>query len=371
MKRILLFTSLLIVAYFGYSQVTLTNGADAELDNISSLLDQSSGPDERFILLDFGITDPGGGGASDITAITVNIPLQTGITDWSTILADALLVDLDDAGTMAGVIGTNTITFSPIAAGGGDIGDIQDQTKTYNVLVRFQTTGIGSIIDQVPLYANIDQTTVTSSLGVPNPATISSNNSKTNIIDVTATEYRFLAQPSATNTDAVMSPAVTFHATDVNGNRDIGYNAGSETVTVSSTGTFTGEPLAPSSWSAGVATMGDIIHTVGGAGLQLSTSGGLLSNNATSSSFTITDITPPSVSSAVTIDNDGNGTVDYIKLTFTEAVSDASVAAGDFVVSIAGTDPSTDGGHLTESFTSGMPNGGTETDTPNDAIIYV
>ncbi|MFY0608440.1 MAG: hypothetical protein JXR10_17100, partial [Cyclobacteriaceae bacterium] len=94
-------------------------------------------------------------------------------------------------------------------------------------------------------------------------------------------------------------------------------------------------------------------------------------NNVATLTGVLVDGVLPAVSATETIDNDGDGTVDYIKVTFTEAVSDASVSAGDFVASIVGDDLGTDGGDLVESFTSGMPNSGTETDVANDAIIYV
>ncbi len=81
----------------------------------------------------------------------------------------------------------------------------------------------------------------------------------------------------------------------------------------------------------------------------------------------ITDTAAPQYSSSLTIDNNGDGTVDFVRVTYTEPISDASVAASDYAAGIA----TTTAGALTESFTSAVPASGVYTDTANDAVIYV
>ncbi|MCH7733382.1 MAG: Ig-like domain-containing protein, partial [Candidatus Marinimicrobia bacterium] len=59
--------------------------------------------------------------------------------------------------------------------------------------------------------------------------------------------------------------------------------------------------------------------------------------------------------------------MDFIKVVYSEAISDASVAAGDFQTGIA----NTTAGNLTETFASLTPGSGNETDVANDATIYI
>jgi hypothetical protein len=98
-------------------------------------------------------------------------------------------------------------------------------------------------------------------------------------------------------------------------------------------------------------------------------------NQMVSTSFTaasspaITDQAAPVYVSSQTLDNNSNGTVDYVKVTYSEAVLDSSVAAGDFETGIA----DTTSGNLTESFASTIPSGAgiLETDSANDAYLFI
>ncbi|MFA5946019.1 MAG: Ig-like domain-containing protein [Patescibacteria group bacterium] len=75
--------------------------------------------------------------------------------------------------------------------------------------------------------------------------------------------------------------------------------------------------------------------------------------------------------SSSTLDNNNNGTVDFVKVVYSEAILDSSVASpdasADFAVGIA----DTTAGNIAESFTSLTPSSGLETDTANDATIYI
>lgn len=75
---------------------------------------------------------------------------------------------------------------------------------------------------------------------------------------------------------------------------------------------------------------------------------------------------PVYVSSA-TMANNSNYLADYVQVTYSEPISDASVAASDYQ---AGTNNVT-AGSLLESFASGTPTGPRFTDTANDQYIYV
>ena len=106
----------------------------------------------------------------------------------------------------------------------------------------------------------------------------------------------------------------------------------------------------------------------GGAGNNFA-----ISDNATSTEMVngvnvvSDDGAAPAYLSSKTLDNDADGVVDYVKITYSEAVLDSSVAAADFEAGIV----DTTAGNLTESFTSTEPSAGTETDVADDAYIYV
>jgi hypothetical protein len=88
---------------------------------------------------------------------------------------------------------------------------------------------------------------------------------------------------------------------------------------------------------------------------------------ATFASMAVTDAAAPYYRSSQTLDNDNNGTVDYVKIIYTESVLDSTIAATDFEAGVADTTT----GNLTESFSSGTPGAGNATDTPNDSNVYV
>ena len=101
-------------------------------------------------------------------------------------------------------------------------------------------------------------------------------------VRVAATKLLFVAQPTTTNVSTAMTPNPTVKACDANNNTDVDY---STAVSVTSTGTLTGSPVA-GSWTSGVATFSGLTHTVTGTGLTLTaTSTGI--TNATSNTFDI------------------------------------------------------------------------------------
>jgi len=102
-------------------------------------------------------------------------------------------------------------------------------------------------------------------------------------ITVVATKFSFIQQPSDTEVDGTMSPAVTIEATDANGNRDLDKDSG--TASLTSSGTMTGTPTA--SFSDGIGTFSSIVHTVFGTNLTLTGSDGSLTD-AISNNFDIT-----------------------------------------------------------------------------------
>lgn len=71
--------------------------------------------------------------------------------------------------------------------------------------------------------------------------------------------------------------------------------------------------------------------------------------------------------SSKTIDNNQNGTIDHVRVVYSEPISDASVAPSDYAAGFSGVGA----GALVESFGSGTPGSGVFTDIANDEVIYV
>ncbi|HFX18153.1 MAG TPA: hypothetical protein ENK64_03325, partial [Flavobacteriales bacterium] len=97
-------------------------------------------------------------------------------------------------------------------------------------------------------------------------------NSNDFIIAVSATQLIFKQQPSFVNVSQVMTPSVTVNAVDANGNIDLDFNG---TVSMSSSGTMTGDPMSV------IATNGEVlfdnlVHTTIGSSFTLSATSSVL-----------------------------------------------------------------------------------------------
>jgi fibronectin-binding autotransporter adhesin len=112
-----------------------------------------------------------------------------------------------------------------------------------------------------------------------------------NRIEVVADRVQFVQQPTNTILNGTMAPAVTVQAGDVNNIRDLDYTA---SITISSTGTLTGNPVSVNAVS-GLASFDALVHTAEGTGLVLNASGTALTTGSVSNTFDITLATAPVV----------------------------------------------------------------------------
>lgn len=276
-----------------YSGVTA--GSGTEPTTISSLITTQGASVLNF---DFLVTDDANtSGGNDSLPTLINqivIPQGTGndIADWTQAIAGAELSD--GTNTIAGTVNTINITFSGINT--ATLGSVSDNgTKNYTLKVWLKSTMGGTLpttADGLNLAFKIDRSNFTTASSATSTqfesgtGTLVESGATNNEITVVATKLNFVQQPSNTAVNVSMTPAVTVSADDANGNRDLNFGS---TVSVTSTGTLTGSPVAVSA-SSGLATFSALQHTALGTALKLTaaTSGFA---NVDSSTFNIILVT--------------------------------------------------------------------------------
>ncbi|MCF6184701.1 MAG: lamin tail domain-containing protein, partial [Bacteroidales bacterium] len=319
-------SELITVSGGGASDVTVTLDGNVTANNASDIILETNFTEPSNIsyinyqsanivndgndieVAQFTIRD--GGGTSDADN------LGTTLTDISFSLtnsADIQRVAVYDGTTeIAEVAGAATVSFTGMTLTAPDGG-----TKTFSLRVSFNSTVTDN--DQF-------QFTVTSAAADATGSTFAAADAggaqstiagDENRIEVTATAFSFIQQPSNTGINNNMSPDPTVEAIDANSNRDLDYAAA---ITVSSTGTMTGDPVS-GTWGSGVATFANLVHTVLGTGLTLTASYGSLS--VTSNTFDITDACASDLIISEYVE--GSGNEKYIEIAnFTGAAVDLS-----------------------------------------------
>lgn len=267
---------------------TIAAGAVAEPSTISSLTNTQVAASLNF---DIDIQDDGGTPGTDAldTKITDMVFAQgTGndVTDWTKVIAGAELTD--GTNTMTGTVAASTITFSSINT--ATLGLITDNATKNYILKVWLKTDFGTekpSADGKNLVFRIQNTNITVDNTGSGFATGQDQNSgsSNNAIDVDATVLAYVQNASDVATNASMTPAVTVSADDANGNRDLGW---ATPVTISSTGTLTGDPVTVS-LSNGLATFSSLVHTVAATGRQLTASSTGLTS-ATSALFDVNEV---------------------------------------------------------------------------------
>ncbi|MBX7224899.1 MAG: choice-of-anchor D domain-containing protein [Chitinophagales bacterium] len=293
-----------VVPTSSYSGVTAGAASEpATLPSTTTALSGAVSPQTNAILnFDFKVTDDAnttsGNDALPTLITQIVIPQGTGndIADWTQAIQGAELSD--GTNTLTGTVAATTITFASIPTGSGALGEVTDGSdKTYTLKIWLKTALGGSLpttIDGLNFAFKIDRTNFTTASSTTSTqfesgaGTVVESGSTNNAVAVVATKLNFVQQPTNVNQNATMSPSVTISANDPNNNRDLGYTAN---VSLSSTGTMTGDPIVVAA-SSGVATYGGIVHTVAGTGLVLSGTSGALTATGNSSTFNVNALNP-------------------------------------------------------------------------------
>lgn len=142
-------------------------------------------------------------------------------------------------------------------------------TKDFSIRVSFKNTGI---TDNQSLQISITgATALATGSGFFNAAAGGATTSITgdnNKIEVVADRLAFVQQPTDTGINAIMSPAVTVSANDINNIRDLDF-AGQ--VSITSLGDLTGDPVQIAAVN-GLATFSNLVHTTAAEDLILEAS---------------------------------------------------------------------------------------------------
>ncbi|UII30532.1 Ig-like domain-containing protein [Fulvivirga ulvae] len=284
------------------NSTTITNGSGAV--TISSLADTEG---ERVAAFTFTITDTGPDGEqTDISQMTFRpVGGSNEITDWTQAIAGAKLGDGDAAvygDHGAAIINSNSIIIPNILrddAGGttNELGEIfEGNSKTYTLYIWLRSNLGGTLpatidglhfafsLSNVDVITDANQSGMQVGSGAGTSTNSNASGGTNNEVTVVATELQFVNQPGNTFVQSPMTPAVTVQAADDNNNRDLDYTG---SVDLTSTGTLASTPSA--TFTAGLGTYSNIIHSAAGSGHTLSTTNPAPAlSNATSATFNIT-----------------------------------------------------------------------------------
>lgn len=233
----------------------VTSGTQPSAASISSLADSDG---EAVEMLQMVITDQGtaDGLATKVTKIRVK-PHTSNTADWTDHIQGIKLNDGSDI-TIGTVVITDTYIDIPITSGNLDIADGGSETVTMSVYLN-----TSNILDESILAFMVDADShgFTSDVAGSGFATTFSGgdfNSNNFTIGVAATKFSYNQQPSNTNVDDAMTPAVLVAFTDANGNTDKGENGTGSTITLTTTATFSGSATIAVDAVNGVATFDNL-----------------------------------------------------------------------------------------------------------------
>ncbi|PVX51960.1 lamin tail-like protein [Balneicella halophila] len=258
----------------------------------------------KFQIIDKGTAD---GKPTNVTRIILKKG-ATNTLDWSTELAEASIES--GADSYAGTITANELIFqlpTAITIADGDSKELILKIKTVNNLA--ENTQFQTFIDTSHGFtASNTGSTFTSTLTARIVSAITT-------FDVKATKLRFKVQPTDTQINTIITPAIKVEAVDANGNVDTDYVADVILTATNISGTTTVTTVS------GTATFGDIMFSNPGSNKTITASAGSLSS-AISNAFIVADATdndsdilsPSSQISAVTIASTAITQTDAVKV---------------------------------------------------------
>ena len=271
----------------------------------------------RIQVRDFANAD---GSPTIITDITLNI------SGFANVRQLALYDGTTEVGEVTVTNGTPSFTGLNFSTPDGGTGNL-------DVYATFQA----SVTDNVNIVVELNDGDVTvsgtgsSNLTSPISGGTSDGSGTNNQIQVTASTYAFVVQPSDVTQDIAMSPTVQVEAVDNLGNRDLDYNENIPPASITSNGTLSGTVNA--AILSGIGVTDPITHTVAQTNRTLTVTGTL--GAVASNQFTVRGLDGGSNAQLVT----GGETVDidYAANQQTDLTSATGVSLAFIDITDAGT----------------------------------
>jgi len=229
----------------------------------------------------FDIRD--GGGSADIDALsTILTAISFNVSNSGSLSRIALFDGTTNVGEAAGGATPSFSSLTLTAADGG--------TKTFSVRVSFLT----SVTDNQQFSFTVSSATASGSgsgFAAGNAGgAASSTSGDNNRIEVTANEIIFDQDVSNVSIGAVMNPSPTLRAIDSNLNYDLDYAAAWSVAVTTGDATFDGTATTTGSFSAGLATLGNLVFNATGTGNKLTVTSGSFTDE--SIEFNVTNAQP-------------------------------------------------------------------------------
>lgn len=247
-----------------------------------NFVNSTQNSNDKPVVMKFRIRD-GGAGAPDadnlptsLTAISFTVRNTSGV-DRSNFIQTAVLTT--EAGTVLNLtpptITGGEIQFTGLSAAAFTVPDNGASASNLHLRVSFVAA---NVIDNEKLVYQVSSATAATSgsqffnasAGAARTDNLTSNDQ--NRIEVIATRFAFVQQPTNTGFGQTMTPSPSVEAQDANSRRDLDFTTA---ISLTSTGTMTGSPISVNA-SAGLASFTSVVHTVQQTGRQLTAGNGSL-----------------------------------------------------------------------------------------------
>ncbi len=281
----------------GGATTTVTTATGGEAATIPSTTTTSPG----VSVFNFTVVDDAGSSAkTKITDIVINRKdLVSGdINDWSAVIGGARLSGSHGNTGTTGItaisvapgpnITANSITFSGIPVTAEALGELDNgETLTYTLEVWLKPSLGSATIDGLnfvfQVTPNSSSFTTTSGDSFDTSGSAIESGNTNNVVSVVADRIRITTQPSiAVNASAVLAQQPVFEATDVNNNRDLGFNNAVASVNTGAPANL-GPVYTPFNFVSGVATFSDLRFNNVGSSTMTITANSIVSSPASNS----------------------------------------------------------------------------------------
>jgi hypothetical protein len=239
-----------------------------------------------------------------LTGLTLDLGANSSVINRIALYDDAGEIEFEGSELL---VANQTVSFTNIAIECPD-----NSERTFSIRVSFAAQVTDNSQFSLTITGTTTETGKSGLAAVDGGGASTSTANANNQIEVIATTFKFIQQPTNTFVNVEMSPAVSLEAVDENGNRDLDFEG---SVVLTSSGSLSGDPTVL--LTEGFGTYSSLVHSAGGAGLTLTASGGSNLQDGISALYDIYDDNDPiplSIHSLITpTAHDANNNVLYIE----------------------------------------------------------